>query len=128
MPGTETILTPEVYDQLQVAMAADRAGFTQLYRDYLADAWRTLKLLREAARQQRKDEIRDKAHYLKSSSLVLGARMVARHAHKLEERARACELIDELLLDRIADAVTEVQAELAERLGGGVLPAGRTAA
>ena len=128
MPGTETLLTPEVFDQLQKAMAADRAGFTELYRDYLADAWRTLQLLREAVKQRRHDEIRSKAHYLKSSSLVLGARAVARHATELEDLARESEITDELVLDRIADALTEVQAELAERLGGGVLPAGRTAA
>jgi HPt (histidine-containing phosphotransfer) domain-containing protein len=128
MPGTETPITPEVFDQLQAAMAADRAGLTELYRDYLGDAWHTLQLLREAVRQQRPQEAREKAHYLKSSSLVLGAREMARHASKIEELALATELTDELMLDRLADALTEVQAELAERLGGGVLPAGRTAA
>lgn len=128
MPETETLLTPEVFDQLQAAMAADRAGFTELYRDYLADAWHTLRVLREAVRQQRPDETRDKAHYLKSSSLVLGAREVARHATKLEELARGSKITDELVIDRIADALTEVQAELAKRLGGGVLPVGRSAA
>ena len=128
MPETETPLTPEVFDQLQAAMAADRAGFTELYRDYLADAWHTLQLLREAVRQQSPQEAREKAHYLKSSSLVLGARKVARHANKIEELALASELSDERALDRISDALREVQGELAQRLGGGVLPAGRSAA
>ena len=72
MPGTETPLTAEVFDQLQQAMAADKTGFTELYREYLADAWHTLDLLREAA-PHRIEEVRQRAHYLRSSSLVLGA-------------------------------------------------------
>ena len=59
---------------------------------------------------------------------MLGAREVARHANKIEELALASGLTDELALDRITDALREVQAELAKRLGGGVLPAGRSAA
>lgn len=101
---------------------------TELYRDYLADAWHTLQLLCEAVRQQRPQEAREKAHYLKSSSLVLGAREVARHANKIEELALASGLTDELALDRTTDALREVQAELVKRLGGGVLPADRSAA
>ena len=128
MPETETPLTPEVFDQLQAAMAADKAGFTELYRDYLADAWRTLRLLRDAVRQQRPQVAREKAHYLKSSSLVLGAREVARHAGQIEELALVSELTDESVVDRLADALTEVRAELAKRLGGGVLPVGEAAA
>ena len=127
MPEFETPLIAEVYDQLQRAMAADRAGFTELYRDYLTDAWQTLQRLRDAVRQQLREEICAKAHYLKSSSLVLGAHRVARHATMLEEAARNSD-IDEGALGRIADALREVQAELAVRLGGEVLPAGRTAA
>jgi Hpt domain-containing protein len=127
MPEFETPLIAEVYDQLQQAMAADRAGFTELYRDYLADAWQTLQRLRDAVRQRLREETCARAHYLKSSSLVLGAHRVARHATMLEETARTSD-IDEDALGRIADALREVQAELAVRLGGEVLPAGRTAA
>jgi len=127
MPETETPLTTEVFDQLQQAMAADRAGFTELYREYLADAWHTLELLREAA-PQGGEEVRQRAHYLRSSSLVLGAHKVARMAATLEENARASVSTDDNALDRIAEALREVQAELAERLGNGVIPADKTAA
>ena len=127
MPGTETPLTAEVFDQLRQAMAADQTGFTELYREYLADAWHTLELLKEAA-PHRIEEVRQKAHYLRSSSLVLGAHKVARLAGTLEENARTSVGIDDDALDRIADALREVQAELAERLGRGVIPADETAA
>jgi len=128
MPDIETPLIAEVYDQLQRAMAANPAGFTELYRDYLADAWQTLQTLREAVRQHHREEICATAHYLKSSSLVLGARRVARHATMLEETARKSDIEEEVALERIAHALREVQDELAVRLGGAVIPAGRTAA
>jgi len=128
MPETETSLAPAVFDQLQKAMATNKAGFTELYRDFLADAWHTLRELREAVQQQRIEDARDKAHYLKSSCLVLGAREVARQATRIEELARASAAIKEIEVEPIADALCDVQAELAERLGSGVLPAGKTAA
>ena len=127
MPGTETPLTTEVFDQLRQAMAADKAGFTELYREYLADAWHTLDQLREAAPHQ-VEEVRQRAHYLRSSSLVLGAHTVARLAGLLEEKARTSVSTDNDALDRIAEALREVQDELAERLGKGVIPADKTAA
>ena len=127
MPGTETPLTAEVFDQLRQAMAADKTGFTELYRKYLADAWHTLELSKEAT-LHRHDEIRQRANYLKSSSLVLGAHKVARLAGMLEEKARTSVTTDDDALDQIADALREVQVELAGRLGNGVLPADETAA
>jgi len=127
MPGTETPLTAEVFDQLQQAMAADKTGFTELYREYLADAWHTLDLLREAV-PHRLEQVRQRAHYLRSSSLVLGAHEVARLTGMLEEKTRTSVSIDNDALDQIADALRQVQAELAERLGTGVIPADKTAA
>jgi hydroxypyruvate isomerase len=127
MPGAETPLTAEVFDQLRQAMAADKTGFTELYREYLADAWHTLKLLKEAA-PHRVEEVRQRAHYLRSSSLVLGARKVALLAGRLEEEAGTSVSTDDDALDQIADALREVQTELAERLGKGVIPADKTAA
>ena len=67
-------MLPQVFDQLQQAMACDPAGFTELYRDYLADAWQALAMLRDAVQQQQAEEVRAKAHHLKGSSMVLGAR------------------------------------------------------
>jgi hydroxypyruvate isomerase len=91
------------------------------------NTWHTLDLLREAA-PHRIEEVRQRAHYLRSSSLVLGARKVARLAGTLEEKARTSVSADNDALEPIAEALREVQTELAERLGNGVIPADKTAA
>jgi HPt (histidine-containing phosphotransfer) domain-containing protein len=129
MPGTETPLTSDIFDQLERAMPGDRAGLTELYRDYLADAWETVQFIREAVqRPHQPEEIRQKAHCLKGSSLVLGARMVAQHASILEESARNSGANEECTLDKMIEAIRAVQKELATRLGGEVIPEGRAAA
>ena len=125
----ETVLTAEVFDQLRHAMAADPVGFTELYRDYLADAWQSLQFLRESVQQRQAEAVRAKAHYLKSSSLVLGACVVARYAAMLEQAASATEISEAgNLLNDTQQALHEVQAELKARLGTDVVPAGQTAA
>jgi HPt (histidine-containing phosphotransfer) domain-containing protein len=129
MPVNETILASAVYDQLKQAMAADRAGLTELYRDYLANAWNTLRSLREAVQQQNAEVASEKAHYLKGSSLVLGARVVAQRAAALQELALNGDARGaEVGLKQIEQALLELQAELSDRLGAGVIPAGSTAA
>ncbi len=129
MPEIETPLTGEVFDQIQQAMKADPAGFTELYRDYLSDAWQALPPLRDAVQKQDREATFSKAHYIKSSSLVLGAQAVAGRARELEESARISQTkLEESAVDRIAQALREVQAELAARLGVNVIPAAQTAA
>jgi hypothetical protein len=59
---------------------------------------------------------------------VLGARTVARLAGAVEDSARTSVRTDRDALDRIEDALREVQAALAERLGNGVIPADKSAA
>ena len=110
-------------------MASDHAGFVALYRDFLADAWQTLRKLREAVQQQQPEEVRAKAHYLKSGSLILGALMVTQDAARLEEMGRCADVKGaEAVLEQTLQALREVQAELAERLGTTVIPAEETAA
>jgi HPt (histidine-containing phosphotransfer) domain-containing protein len=128
MPGTETLLANDVFDQIRQAMNADPAGFSELYRDYLKDACETLELLRAMVQRQDHEATFSKAHYLKSSSLVLGVRSVAIRAGELEESARAPAAIEEGAIERIADALREVQTELAARLGAGVIPIAESAA
>ena len=128
MPVTETLLSARIFDQLRLAMAADPDAFTDLYRDYLADAWQSLQILQEAVGTGQVEMIRAKAHYLKSGSLVLGAPDVARGAAMLEEAAMAGDSDSfDALLERIATAVNDTQAELSERLGSGVIPGDDTA-
>jgi HPt (histidine-containing phosphotransfer) domain-containing protein len=123
MPVEETPLSSAVFDQLRQAMSNDSAGFAALYRDYLADAWQTFQNLRASIDQGQFDDVQAKAHYLKSSSLVLGAPLVAHCATEVERAALAKDLSDAgALLDKTKGKLQQVQAELAERLGKSVIP------
>ena len=129
MPVTETPLQSAVFDQLQLAMAANPVAFAELYRDYLADAWQCLQMLQGSVQQVKVETVRAKAHYLRSSSLVVGAHLVARHAAMLEDAAMASETRDfSGLLDDLARTLKAVQDELAGRLGRDVIPADEPAA
>ena len=129
MPVEETPLSSAVFDQLRQAMSNDSAGFAALYRDYLTDAWQTFHLLRESVDQLHFENVQAKAHYLKSSSLVLGAPLVARYATEVERAALAKDLSDAgALLDDTKRALRQVQAELAGRLGKTVIPTNEAAA
>ena len=129
MPVNETTLASQVFDQLQQAMVCDPAGFTELYRDYLADAWQALRKLREAVQQKQADEVRARAHHLKGSSQVLGARAVAQCASALEEMGRNADVQGAgVVLEEAERALQQVQAELSNRLGPAVVPADQTAA
>jgi HPt (histidine-containing phosphotransfer) domain-containing protein len=129
MAENETALASQVFDQLQQAMTADPAGLTELYRDYLADAWQALRTLCDAVQRRQEANVRTEAHRLKGSSLVLGARAVAQCASALEQIGLNADIQStEALLDQTRHELRRVQAELSERLGAGVVPAGETAA
>jgi HPt (histidine-containing phosphotransfer) domain-containing protein len=124
MSINETTLASQVFDQLQQAMACDPVGFTELYRDYLADAWQALRMLRDAVQQKQAEEVRSKAHCLKGSSMVLGARAVAHCAAALEEMGRNADVQGAgAVLQQTERALQQVQAELSNRLGAAVIPA-----
>lgn len=120
---TGFLVASEVYDRLQQAMASDPSGFCDLYRDFLADAWQTLAAIRAALAQQRANELRGKAHYLKSSSAVLGVRPLAQCCADLEEAGRTSSLEEvPALLAETTEVLNSVQAELERRLGPQVVP------
>ena len=128
MPENETILASDVFDRLQQAMTSNRAGLTELYRDFLAEGWRSLRLLSDAVQKRQAEDVRARAHYLRSSSLILGARVVARCAAALEEMGREADLSNAAIaLEQTGQALREVQAELSKRLGPGVIPADQAA-
>jgi len=123
VPVTETPLHSAVYDQLRLAMTGNPTAFTELYRDYLADAWESLRVLREGAQRGDGESVRARAHYLRSSSLVMGAQVVARQAAMLEEAVTESDSPNVSgLLDDMGRALREVQSELAGRVGSVVVP------
>jgi len=104
-------------------MASDPDGFCELYRDYLSDAQETLHALRTACHSRSSNEFRSKAHYLKSSSLVLGIKPVARCCAEMEELGRSAEFdTASAKLAEVQGLLMLVQAELQQRLGPEVLP------
>lgn len=122
-------IAPDVFDRLQTATAADPAELTGLCREYLAEARHTLAQLHGASAQQDAEQVRDRAHYLRGSSLVIGATAVAQSCAALELMGRESDLRDVArLLDETSAALNEVEAELAKRLGSAVVPAEGSAA
>jgi len=105
-------------------MASNPMGFCELYREFLVDARLTLTALARARALQQSDEFRNKAHYLKSSSSVLGARRLAEICAELEELGRSSNLNGaDQKLAQAAEMLAQTQGELVQRLGTSVVPA-----
>jgi HPt (histidine-containing phosphotransfer) domain-containing protein len=121
---TQTLVAAEVYDRLQTVMASDPGGFCELYRDYLSDAQQTLNHLRALCDEKSAEDLRFKAHYLKSSSLVLGVRPVAELCSELEDAARVPDLATvSRTLHELGNLLDLVRHELEQKLGPQVIPA-----
>jgi HPt (histidine-containing phosphotransfer) domain-containing protein len=120
---SDILLAAEVYDRLQQAMASDPDGLRDLYRDFLADARQSISGMRAACDMADPDSFRQKAHYLKSSTSVLGMRPLAQLCGSLEDLGkqrdmlRAPEELDQA--QRVLDAI---EIELTRRLGPDVAP------
>lgn len=119
----QVLVFAETFDRLRQMMAADPEGFCELYRDYLADGWQTHAALRTAFQQGQAAEFVSKAHYLKSSSLVLGIRSVAQCCAEMEEIGRAGHLqAASQKVAEVGELLSLVQAELEAKLGPQVVP------
>ena len=126
---TDDSIAPKVFQQLQKATVSDPAELAGLYRDYLAEAHRALAQLRSALAQKDGEQFRERAHYMRGSSLIVGATVVARCCANLELMGRNSEFRDAAgLLDQTSTALATVEAELATRLGPSVFPAEGSAA
>lgn len=120
---TESPIASEIFDRLQQAMAVDPSALCELYRDYLADAHLNLLALRNAYARRDAEEFRYRAHLLKGSSLILGARSLAEICKSLEETGRTAQWdgCETSLADANAE-LEECRSDLARRLGATVLP------
>jgi len=104
-------------------MSSDPDGFCELYHDYLADARQTLNYLHLACESQNGDDLRFKAHYLKSSSLILGISPVAHLCAELQDAGHAVDFDSEQRkVQELASLLSLVQEELEKRLGPRVVP------
>ena len=128
-PAGEASLHPAVFAQLRRAMEADPSGFLELYREYLAEARLSLGEVKQAIQRTDASAVQARAHYLRSSSMVLGVVHVAREAGMLEEIARSGNLERAgMRLKQAELCLQQVTARLVEELGSQVDPAGKTAA
>jgi two-component system sensor histidine kinase/response regulator len=104
-------------------MVSDPDGFCELYRDYLSDARQTLSYLRFACDRRDGEELRFKAHYLKSSSLILGISPVAQLCAELQDAGHASDFTaEQVKLQELDSLLSLVQDELEKKLGPQVVP------
>lgn len=122
-------IAPDIFRHLQKATASNPAELAGLYRDYLAEARQALVQLRSALVRRDAEQFRERAHYLRGSSLIVGASVVARSCANLELMGRNSEFCGAaLLLDQASAALEAIEIELARRLGPAVIPAEGSAA
>ena len=128
-PVADVIIAREIFERLRQATAADPGVLAELCREYVAEARSTILKLRKALAQQDAAEVRERAHYLKGSSLMIGARILAQCCTRLEQMGRDSELeAAEPMLDQAIEALKAVEDELARELGPVALPAEGSAA
>lgn len=120
---TDDSIAPDVFDRLQKATATDPGELACLYRDYLAEARQVMMQLRSALSENYGEKLRDRAHYLRGSSLIVGATVIARCCASLELMGRNSDFHDVTpLLAQTSAALDTVEVELAKRLGPIVAP------
>ena len=121
---TEESVAADVFQQLQKVTASDPAELAGLYRDYLAEAHHALAQLRSALVRKDGEQFRERAHYMRGSSLIVGATMVARCCANLELMGHNSQFREAArTLDQTSAALASVEVELAKKLGRSVSPA-----
>lgn len=123
------MLNRDVFGRLQQATADKPDVLAELCRDYIIEARTTVSQLREALAHKDAAAVRDRAHYLKGSSMMLGAQMVSQNCATLEGMGRDSNLGGaEPVLESVLMALKEVEAVLTEVVGPAALPAEGSAA
>ena len=123
------VIVSEVFDRLRQATAKDPSVLLELCNDYLAEARATVRQLREAVTSQDAGSIRERAHYLKGSSLMIGAQDLSQQCAALEKMGRDSNLGEaKQTLEQAIVALDAVENELRKELGPAVRPAEGSAA
>jgi HPt (histidine-containing phosphotransfer) domain-containing protein len=125
----DRVLNRDIFARLQQATAGQPEVLAELCRDYLIEAGRTLAQLREAVANGDAAMVRDRAHYLKGSSMMLGAQEVSQACAALETMGRDSNLTEaEPALENVLTALKNVETVLTEVVGPAALPAEGSAA
>ncbi len=110
-------------------MASKPAEFVALCRDYLAEARRNLVEMRSAFASKQAGDLRERAHYLKGSSLIMGAVGVTRCCADLEAMGKNSDFRQtERMLEQTSATLDALEAEFVKRLGPDVVSAKGSAA
>src|SRR5271167_3828976 len=81
---TDNLIAPDAFEQLKRATVSRPGELVELCREYLTEARQTLAQLRNAFTLKQAEELRSRAHYLKGSSMLLGAVYVTKCCASLE--------------------------------------------
>ena len=125
----EIVLAREVFDRLRQATGGSAGVLEELCRDYVTEARATLGQLRQALAERNASEFREHAHYLKGSSMMIGAKTLAQCCAALEQMGRDSSLDNAApMLELACAALRSVEAELTKELGPTALPSREAAA
>ena len=120
---SQPVIARDIFDRLRQATANSPEMLIELCRDYISEARAALAQVSEALRGKDPRQLRDRAHYLKGSSMMIGARELSQHCATLEQMGRDSELAAaEPEYERATKALRAVENELQQELGPAVLP------
>ena len=126
---SEPVLAPEIFDRLRQATAGDSATLAELCREYVTEARATISNIRQALAHKDAAQLRERAHYLKGSSMMIGAKILSQHCATLERMGRDSDLGDaDATLEQAVTALKAVEEELGKCVGAVALPAEGSAA
>jgi HPt (histidine-containing phosphotransfer) domain-containing protein len=120
---TQPVLAREIFDRLRQATANNPEMLIELCRDYIVEARTAVAEIHVALDGNDAARLRDRAHYLKGSSMMMGARELSQRCSSLEQMGRDSDLTGaESEYAGAVSALKEVEAELQRELGPAVLP------
>lgn len=120
---SEPALARDIFERLRQATANQPDVLAELCRDYVSEARITLEQIRTALAEADSRQLRERAHYLKGSSMMIGARDLSGCCGRLEQMGRDAELAGaDPELERATAALKIVEAELLRELGPAALP------
>jgi HPt (histidine-containing phosphotransfer) domain-containing protein len=120
---SESVLAREIFDRLRQSTANNPEVLTELCRDYVFEGRNAIAQIQEALARSDAAQLRERAHYLKGSSMMLGARELAAQCATLEQMGRDSDLGNAgAALQSAMAALEAVEAQLVQELGDEVLP------
>jgi HPt (histidine-containing phosphotransfer) domain-containing protein len=123
------VLSRDIFGRLQQATATQPGVLAELCHDYVTEARSTITQLRAALAEGNAVEFRERAHYLKGSSMMLGAQQLSQTCATLELMGRDSNLaMAAPMLEQAITSLKKVEMVLKEVVGPGALPAEGSAA